>query len=231
MKTNPVNVWWLCVVSMIIIAGCAPVSPSAKEQTAVTIEGRIEGGTYLSRGRIFLVDVPVMRNPFIKQPTAIWDESTPNGGTEVTFAVLDLGEAHRFGAFPLDDSADIEKTFNEELERWIRKLVNTFGKADILREEEFQLADGAGLARVYLVESASVLFRMTEGDTSMGESALIGVVVVPVPQKMRVLYVVSQFDMPNRGGFHSLETERGRESLARQHVHRMQELTETFRLQ
>lgn len=231
MSSNTVNVWCLYVMSMMLVAGCAPIRPLSQGYTGVTIEGRIEADTYLSRGNIFLMDVPVMRNPFIKQPATIWDENTPGGGSEVTFAVLDLGEAHRFGAIPLADTTDTEKLFYDELERWTRNWANTFGEAYILREEEFQLIDGAGLARIYFVESASLLFHRKEGGASVRESALIGVVVVPVPQKMQVLYVVSQFDMPNRGGHYTLDTERGREVLARQHVLRMKELSETFRLQ
>ena len=221
----------LCFLAMILIAGCVSMPSSAKEQRGVKIEGRIDSGTYLSPGQFFRVDVPEMHNPFIKQPAAIWDENTSDGRVEVNFTVLDLGEAHRFGVRPLGDSAVIEGVFNEELGRWVRKWINEPRKAEIIHEEDIHLADGAGLARVYLVESASLLFRRTEGNASMRDSALIGVVVAPVPHEVHVLYVVSQFDMGNSRGPFTLETEQGREFLAGEHVRRMKELSETFRLQ
>lgn len=221
----------LCFLVMILVSSYVPNPSSAKDRAVVKIEGRIDGNTYLSQGKLFRVDVPEMRNPFIKQPSTIWDESTPNGGVEVSFAVTDLGEVHRYGVRPFGDTASLDGIFSEELGRWVRKWVDIPGKADLIIEEKIQLVDGAGLARIYLVESASLLFVRRGEGAPKRESALVGVAIVPMAKKRLALYAVSQFDMPNRGGHFTLESEKGRNHLAKEHMHRMRQLTETFRLQ
>lgn len=230
MNIDVARIGALCFLVMLQITGCVPMSPSAKEQSPAKVEGHIDSGTYLSPGKLFRVAVPKMRNPFIKQPALVWDENTSDGGVEVNFAVPDLGEAHRFGVRPLDDTTVLEGVFNEELGRWTRKWVHTLGKTDIILEEKVQLADGTGLARVYLVESASLLFVRHGEGTPRRESALIEVIVIPVSQKRQMMYVVSQFDMPNHG-YYTLETENGRKHLAKEQMHQVRQLIETFRLQ
>jgi hypothetical protein len=176
------------------------------------------------------VAVPVMRNPFIKQPSEISDRAVPDNGAEVDFSVLELGEAHRFGARLFDEAPDLEQFCHDEISRWTRQWVGNSGTMELLLDEPIELVDGPGVGRVYLVEAASLLFGSTGGATPRRENALIGVIVVAVPQAQRVLYAVSQFDMPNRGGHYTLETENGRKRLAQQQMQRMWSLAETLQL-
>ncbi|MDH5694971.1 MAG: hypothetical protein OEZ47_17875 [Gammaproteobacteria bacterium] len=221
----------LCFLLIFLVSACAPLPSPAKNSAAVKINGYIDNGTYLSPEKLFRVDVPEMRNPFIKRPTTIWDESTPHGGVEVNFAVTDLGEAHCYGVRQLSGAENMDVMFNEELSRWARKWVDRLGEIELISEEKIQLADGAGFARIYLVESASLLFVRRGEGTAKREPALVGVVIVPLVEKRLALYLVSQFDMPNRGGHFTLETKKGRKYLSEEQINRMRQLAESFRLQ
>ena len=198
---------------------------------AYGLEGRIESGEYLSPENLFRVKVPVMRNPFIKEPATIRDERRPGGGVEVTFSVLELGEAWRFGARPPSAAtpgtlAALGPICTSELERWTKA-----GKADLILEETTDTPDGTALGCIYHVEAASILFGSRGGSAPKRESALVGVMVLPMQKDTYVLYAVGQFDMPNRGGHYTLDTERGRKKLAEQQLQRLRELSVTLRRQ
>jgi len=208
------------LMAMMLIAGCGA--------SAGALEGHSADGEYRGPDDLFRVDVPRMRNPFIKEPSEIRDRRRPDGGAEVTFSVAELGEAWRFGVRSFALGADsMAAVCDEELERWQPAP----GAPEILLEEEFQHDAGPALTRIYHVESASLLFvRQGEGPAGRA-SALIGVVVVQTAQAGPVLYAVGQFDMPNRGGHYTLETERGRQKLAAQQLKRLRELSASLRLQ
>ncbi len=193
--------------------------------SAFGLEGRISNGEYLSPDKLFRVKVPVMRNPFIKEPSAIRDKRRPDGGAEVSFSVLDLGEAWSFGARPAGSGVSgplvaLEDVCTSELERWTKA-----GRADLILEEKIETPDGMALGCIYHVEAASILFGSRGGTAPKRESALIGVMVLPVQKEKHILFAVGQFDMPNRGGFYTLDTERGRKKLAEQHLQRLRELS------
>lgn len=227
----------LFVLATLVLFGCVPIPSSNKPDTLTKIEGHIHEGMYTSPGGLFRVSVPEMRNPFVKNPSVIRDEWRPDGGVEVNFSVPDLGEAWRFGARPLPpgspaETAVLAEISDQELARWL----NTPGRPNAILEEKVQLVDGPGLARIYHQESASLLFvRRGSADggltDAMRESALIGVVTAISKERNRALYAVGQFDMPNRGGHYTLETEKGRTILAAEHLRRMRELTASLRLQ
>lgn len=199
--------------------------------SAYGLEGRIANGDYLSPERLFRVKVPEMRNPFIKQPSAVRDERRPDGGVEVNFSVLDLGEAWRFGARPASFAAPgalaaLDEVCASELESWTKA-----SKAELILVEKTDTPAGTALGCIYHVEAASILFGSRGGTTPKRESALVGVVVLPVQDGKPILYAVGQFDMPNRGGHYTLDTERGRKKLAEQHLHRLRELSSSLRHQ
>jgi len=200
--------------------------------TAYGLDGRINNGEYVSSDKLFRVPVPVMRNPFIKKPSVISDERRSDGGVEVNFSVMDLGEAWRFGARPLAIELSTEKMAlteicDAELKRWVQATSN----GDIVLEENIQREEGPAIARIYYVESATLLFVKHGEGPAKRESALIGVIAILVQQEKRVLYVVGQFDMPNRGGHYTLETERGRKKLAEEHLRRLRELSSSLKPQ
>lgn len=209
------------VVALLLSATCS----------AFGLEGRIANGEYFSPDKLFRVKVPVMRNPFIKEPSAIRDERRSDSGAEVNFSVLDLGEAWRFGARPIGSGASgslvaLEEVCTSELERWTKA-----GKADLILEEKTETPDGTALGRVYHVEAASILFGSRGGAAPKRESALVGVMVLPVQKEKHILFAVGQFDMPNRGGHYTLDTERGRKKLAEQHLQRLRELSSSLKHQ
>jgi len=232
MDSNTARIRTLFLLATIVLSGCAQIPSSSNPGTLTKIEGRILDGTYTSPGDLFRVDVPEMRNPFIKKPSVIRDETRPDGGAEVNFSVPDLGEAWRFGARPLTAGSPNETTLlaevsDQELARWL----NTPGRPNVLLEDKVQFAYGLGLARIYHQESASLLFVRRGNTDAVRESALIGVITVISKEKNRVLYAVGQFDMPNRGGHYTLDSENGRKKLAAEHLRRMRELTASLRLQ
>jgi len=199
--------------------------------TAYGLDGLIRAGVYSSPGGHFRVPVPEMRNPFIKHPSNIRDHQRLDGGEEVNFIVTDLGEAWRFGVRSLGkdltaDNNGLKKLCDEELGRW----PNASGKAQVIMEKSVQLEDSSGIARIYYVESASILFVDRTGATPERDSAIIGVISAISAKDKRASYVVGQFDMPNKGGFYGLDTERGRKHLAKEHLTRMQEMAALLRL-
>lgn len=220
---------WSAGLRILLLAGGAIAAAAVCAAPGTRLQGRIDGDRYVSPGQLFRVAVPEMRNPFIKAPGEIADRSGPDG-EEVDFSVLELGEAHRFGARVLDEVMDLEAFFHEAITRWTRHWVEGTGAMELLLEDTIQLADGIGTVRIYYMDAASLLFGAKGGTNPQRHSALVGVIAVPVPDANRMLYAVSQFDMPNRGGHHTLDTERGRNSLARQHLKRVLSLTETFGL-
>jgi hypothetical protein len=220
---------WSAGLRFVLLAGGAAAAAAVCASPGTRLQGRIDSGHYVSPGQMFRVAVPEMRNPFIKEPGEISDRTGPEG-EEVDFSVLELGEAHRFGARRFDASTDLDAFFHAEITRWTRHWVNTTGAMELLLEETIHLADGAGTARIYHVDAASLLFGSKGGAKAQRHSALVGIIVVPVPDADRILFAVSQFDMPNRGGHHTLDTERGRNSLARQHLKRVVALSETLGL-
>ncbi|MDA0789631.1 MAG: hypothetical protein O2780_09270 [Proteobacteria bacterium] len=219
---------WLFItlspVVLLAVVSCSSIGTGG----ALFLEGSIVDGVYVSPDNLFRVDVPEMRNPFIKQPSEIDDARTPGGGAEVNFRVPDLGEAWRYGARPSGLAPlapdELAQFLDRELERW------TPGNATVLSETQFETPGGLGIARVYLVEAASLLFvRQGEGEPRR-ESALIGVLAVASTQTSRTLYTVGQFDMPNRGSFYTIDTETGRGKLAAQHLTRMREMSTSLRI-
>lgn len=199
---------------------------------AYGLDGRINDGVYFSPDKLFRVDVPVMLNPFIKKPTKISEERRPNGGAEVNYSVLELGEAWRFGALPLSSELPAEtKTLTQRCDSELKRWIKVSGKSEVVLEEKLQLVDGPALARIYYVESASLLFVEKGGGAPKRESALIGVITVLAQQEKLVLYAVGQFDMPTRGSHYTLETEKGRNKLAVQHLQGLRELSSSLRPQ
>lgn len=229
MPTHAARPGWSAGLRILLLAGGAAAAAAVCATPGTRLQGRIDDGLYVSPGQLFHVAVPEMRNPFIKEPGEISDRTGP-AGEEVDFSVLELGEAHRFGARGFDASMDLEAFFQAEVARWTRHWVNSTGAMELMLEDTIHLADGAGTVRIYHVDAASLLFGGKGGATPQRQSALVGVVVVPVPDADRILFAVSQFDMPNRGGHHTLDTERGRNSLARQHLKRVVALSETLGL-
>ncbi len=218
----------LAAVSAGLLIGCQTPAP--------TVEGRIEDGVYRSPGDLFRVDVPVMRNPFVKEPDQISDERRPDGGAEVTFSVLDLGEAWRYGVLPLR-SASLAgpvaptEVSDQQLARWLV----TPSEPNVVLEEAIQLADGPGVLRIYHQEGASLLHRRGDAPGER-EGAQIGVVVAVSAEKGYALYAVGQFDMPMqqlRFFVEDVQMPRDRvlRRFAAEQAKRLRELTTSFRLQ
>lgn len=196
---------------------------------ALGLEGRISKGEYVSPGKLFRVQVPVMHNPFIKKPSAIHDERRADGGAEVNFTVLELGEAWRFGARPAGsetplEATDLDAIFASELERWAGNR-----NADLILEEQTETPDGPAFGRIYHVEAASILAGSRGGATPSHQSALVGLMILPPQEGKPLLFAVGQFDMPNRGGHYTLDTERGRSKLAAEQLKRLRELSGSLR--
>ena len=217
----------LTVILTSILSGCGVWAP---------LEGRIEDGIYTSPGNIFRVDVPVMRNPFVKAPDVIRDERRSDGGAEVIFSVTDLGEAWRYGALPLASEALAGPGALGEIsdEQLLRFLVAP-SKPNVVFEEAIQLADGPGFLRIYFQDGASRLFTRS-GSIEKRESAHIGVVVAVSMEKGYVLYAVGQFDMPmSQLRFFVEDVKMSREKVlqrfASEQAQRLRELTTSFRLQ
>lgn len=229
MHTHAARPSWVAGLRIVLLAGSAVAAATAIASSGIRLHGRIDGSQYVSPGHLFRVAVPEMRNPFIKEPGAIADRAGP-GGEEVDFSVLELGEAHRFGARVIDADIDLELFFHAEVLRWTQHWVGAPGPMALVLEDTIQLAGGSGRIRIYHVDAASLLFGSKGGAAPQRESALVGVIAVPLPEAQRMLFAVSQFDMPNRGGHHTLATERGRNSLARQHLKRVLALTATLGL-
>lgn len=225
------------ILSVLLISGCLSMPVETGEN--VKIEGRISAGVYQSPGGAFAVGVPVMRNPFVKKPTLIRDESGSDGAEGVYFGVPDLGEAYRFGVVSLDSAAghslsDMRKivatVLNHELTRWLKQHQaqqpdgsNT--APDIVLEESILLDSMPGLARIYYVDAASLLF-MQQGDREpVREPALIGIIAASIPVKKRVLFAVGQFDMGNKSGPFTLDHAKWRQEVAGEHLARMKEMT------
>jgi len=218
----------LAVFSVFFFAGCG---------TAYGLVVNISGDEYLSPGKLFRVNVPVMRNAFVKKPSVIRDELRPAGGGEVNFSVPNLGEAWRFGARPLSDGSPIGITIlpdicDEELGRWH----SASSKPPVILEETIQLADGPGVVRIYYVKSGSLLPSRRGGADPAHQDALVGVVAVISENKRAVLYAVGQFDEP-MNMFSSMveKAKMDRDTVlkmfARDHLKRLRELTTTLRLQ
>ena len=161
-------------------------------------ESTVPSGLYVDPGELFEVTVPGMRNPFVRTP-AVSERTLPEGGAEVTFSVVDLGEAWRFGvrgptAYP--DDAALAELCDAELERWRRAgppVVRARAAGSATRpaphtvlEEALPVGELSGLARIYQVEGASMLRDF---------QALIGVATART-EDGRVLFSVAQFDMP-----------------------------------
>ena len=202
---------------------------------AAGLLGRIANDVYVSPRAIFQVNVPTMRNPFVKKPQAIRDERTPDGGEEVTFSVLDLGEAWRYGIVSATSSTNAEPLQTKELsERQLIRWLGAPAKPNAILEEDIQLADGLGTLRIYEQEGASLLFKKS-GSSVERETALIGVVVATSEAKRQTLYVVGQFDMPmDMLRFHVETRKVPRDKVlirfATEHAKRMREFTLSFKL-
>ena len=190
---------------------------------------------YVSPGSIFQVNVPTMRNPFVKKPQAIRDERTPDGGEEVTFSVQDLGEAWRYGVVPVSSSTNAAPLQAKELsEKLLIRWLGAPVKPNAILEEDIQLADGPGTLRIYEQEGASLLLKKS-GSSVERETALIGVVVATSEAKRQMLYVVGQFDMPmDMLRFHVETRKVPREKVlmrfANEHAKRVREFTVSFNL-
>ncbi len=213
----------LCVA---LLGLCAMVSAHA-------LDGSIRAGVYHGPGGSFRVDVPEMRNPFIKQPAVIRDARHADGGSEVNFSVPDLGEAWRYGVRPLgaqkagqDEAGLLARVADAELQRW-----SPSGQTgELMLEDPTEHAGRPALIRVHHVPGASLLFGSRGGSAPQRESALVGVLVFLAPQGSVALYAIGQFDMPNRGGHYTLDTDRGRRKLAEQHLKRLREMSASLRL-
>jgi hypothetical protein len=90
------------------------LAATAATATASSLLGRITSDVYVSPRALFQVNVPRMENPFVKKPQSIRDERTPDGGEEVTFSVLDFGEAWRYGVIPAPSGANVEPSKTKE---------------------------------------------------------------------------------------------------------------------
>ncbi len=159
---------------------------------------------YVAPGGEFQVDVPPMRNPFIKAPSQIVERRLRDGGAEVTLSVLDLGEAWRFGVrsgtASLPD-ASLADLCDAELDRWRHEgphVAGTRGANDpaasaprVVLEESVAFATRSGLARIYHVDGAALTHRQQDG---RARAALIGVAVARTDAGL--LFAVGQFDMP-----------------------------------
>jgi hypothetical protein len=207
----------------------------ATSVSASSLLGRITGDVYVSPRALFEVNVPTMRNPFVKKPQSIRDERTPDGGEEVTFSVLDLGESWRYGVTPAPSGANVEPSATREIsDKLLVRWLGTPANPNAIYEEQVQLTDGSGALLIYEQEGASLLFKKS-GSTVEREVALIGVVVARSEAKALTLYVVGQFDMPmDMLRFHVETRKVPREKViarfAREHAKRLQELAASFRL-
>ena len=177
----------------LLALGCAPVGVPPD----VVVEGRFDGRTYTSPSGLFDVSVPAMANPFVKQPSVVRDRRDPDGREEVTFSVPDLGEAWRFGARPLPsernaDAQTPEAQCDQELARWLNAAV----KPNPVLDRPAELSGAPGVLRIYLQESASMLFAARGGGDARRERGLVGIVSARAPGGTHALYVVGQFDMP-----------------------------------
>ncbi len=207
----------------------------AATAAASSLLGRITDDVYTSPGALFDVSVPTMRNPFVQKPQSIRDERTPDGGEEVTFSVLDLGEAWRYGVIPAPSGATAEAAETREIsEQQLVRWLGTPARPNAIYEERVQLADGAGTLRVYEQEGASLLFKKA-GSALEKETALIGVVIARSEAKGHTLYVIGQFDMPmDMLSFHVETRKVPREKViarfATEHAKRLREMTASFKL-
>lgn len=207
----------------------------AATATASSLLGRITSDVYVSPRALFQVNVPRMENPFVKKPQAIRDERTPDGGEEVTFSVLDLGEAWRYGVIPAPSGANVEPSETKAVsEKQLSRWLGNPAKPNAILEEEVRLADGAGTLRIYEQEGASLLFKKS-GSTVERDTALIGILVASSESRGHILYVVGQFDMPmDMLRFHVETRKVPREKVmarfATEHAKRMREFAASFTL-
>lgn len=219
----------IALITIPVLYGCTVIPRSNNQDPEINIQGKITDGIYSSPDNLYRINVPVMSNPFIKYPTLISDEWRDGGGTEVNFSVYELGEAWKFGAIPfkLPDPVESEllKICDEELARWL----NNPGIPNVILEEKIEHTEGSGIARIYYQDNASLLFVSQGRSTPKQESALIGVIVILSGEKELLLYAVGQFDMPNRGGHYTLDTENGRIKLAENHLSRIKMMSATQR--
>ncbi len=227
------------IISALLLFGCRASVPYGDGGSLHRLEGSIRGNEYVGPDGLFRVDVPVMYNPFVKEPSEIGDERRTDGGAEVNFAVTDLGEAWRFGVRPDPRSGGgslqnhersrshdlLAAVCDEELRRWHDE---PGGPRPVLEEKSLP-GDPDQVVRIYYVESGSLL-HAGKGDSDPKRlGALVGVLVKAPIEFEGMMFVVGQFDMPNYEGHFTLETEAGRAALAREQLRRLRELSVSLR--
>ena len=88
---------FLLMLLLISLNVAAQKNRKTASDPVMKLEGKIEQSIYYSPENLFQVQVPRMRNPFIKEPSNILDGMADDGSGFVEFQVLDLGERYRFG--------------------------------------------------------------------------------------------------------------------------------------
>lgn len=230
MDTTPYRYSSIALIAISVLYSCSAIPHSNTQGPEITIQGKITDGIYSSPDNLFVINVPVMGNPFIKYPTLINDAWREYGGSEVNFSTYELGEAWRFGAMPFKQYESVESELvqicDDELARWLKIP----GIPNVILEEKIEVTEGSGVARIYYQDDASLLFVSQGQSTPRHESALIGVMVILSGDNKHILYAAGQFDMPNRGGHYTVDTENGRNKLAEMHLSRLKTMSSTQRL-
>lgn len=231
MAPKPTSCHSLFLLMLLLIS--LNVSAQKNRKTAsdpvMKLEGKIEQSIYYSPENLFQVQVPRMRNPFIKEPSDILDGMTDDGSGFVEFQVLDLGERYRFGLLTgfgtFSGQDEINPVFEKLLSYWVEpKLIK-----EIILEEEQLSEKSAGKLRVYLIEESSILFRMVNKKEGYQEEALITVSFFQNENDESLYFALGQFDMENKGGHYTLETENGRNKIAIKRKNDMISLISEFR--
>jgi len=201
-------------------------------EPVMKLEGKIDQGIYYSPEDLFQVPVLRMKNPFIKEPSPILDWFHENKLTSVEFQVLDLGEKYRFGALLFDgklsseDPEFLDSLFDQVLEFWINPSL----KREIILEKDLAPEKPKGLARVYLIENSSILFRMVGKNEGIQEEALISTAILPTEGSPYILFVLGQFDMENKGGHYTIDTENGRIKIASRRMEDLISMIQEFKI-